>query len=367
MYNETLLENKKLILGKTSIFTLYIDNPTSLPLAPEVSIIDLNSKVMIFNGTALFNRENYYIEIFLPNDSNIKTSNETKYILIWDYYDKDNNRIIKEQELLIYYDDNKLLDYVNDRAYVVLPNTTFTATLLLDYKPKNVLIMLYKNETNETYNFQLNMNDISQINDKYLIKHKLMVEDFSSYNIVFVVTDEYDLQKYYNKIVYVISASLLNDITIMKESIDKLQKTLNFNLGYKDYQYYIAYLKGLDYINSYKPVSTYTLYNIPKELKGMAIMSAEMSLLMSQYIAEGESSFNFSGQSVSLDIDVTGILSDAISSRREVLQEQLTSAKQMAIRNGSGIGIIQLGTEYKGIPSTSFGMMNQFKNYKTRF
>jgi hypothetical protein len=69
-------------------------------------------------------------------------------------------------------------------------------------------------------------------------------------------------------------------------------------------------------------------------------MYSELSGLRSQYIAEGEKAFNFSGQAISLDVDRTGFYDSAASSLQSRLDNEAKPFKQNLIKKGlvSGTG-----------------------------
>ena len=57
--------------------------------------------------------------------------------------------------------------------------------------------------------------------------------------------------------------------------------------------------------------------------------------LQAQYLSEGELSFSFSGQTVTLDVDRTGIYESAMSRLKDYLDSELEKTKRNALRRVS--------------------------------
>lgn len=116
--------------------------------------------------------------------------------------------------------------------------------------------------------------------------------------------------------------------------IDKVQKKDGHVQSYSDSDMYGYLLRGTDIINSVDPISSWSLLNFPAAygFYTFLILASAWWGLQAQYLSEGELQMNFSGQTVTLDVDRTGIYDAAISRIRAYLDETLPKTKRNMIR-----------------------------------
>lgn len=110
-------------------------------------------------------------------------------------------------------------------------------------------------------------------------------------------------------------------IPSLRVLIDKLQKKSGTIQAYTDSDIYEYYLRGLGYLNSTTPITNWDLttfpYN-PATTKSL-ILSAALWAMQAQHLLSGELAFSFSGQTVTLEVDQTGVYSDVIARINEDL------------------------------------------------
>jgi hypothetical protein len=80
------------------------------------------------------------------------------------------------------------------------------------------------------------------------------------------------------------------------------------------------------------------------------LMYAEMFAIEAQYLAEGESAFNYQGANISLDVDRTGFLDSAASKIQSRLDNEFKNVKQVMVMRGatSGDGSVDPARLQKG-------------------
>lgn len=119
--------------------------------------------------------------------------------------------------------------------------------------------------------------------------------------------------------------------------IDKVQKKEGHVQAYSDSDMYEYFVRGFGIINAVNPITNWTFTSIP-QLAGMdtfLIAAAAWWGLQAQFIAEGELKFNFSGQTVTLDVDRTGTYADALGRLSEYLKTELPKTKRNLLRRTS--------------------------------
>ena len=138
----------------------------------------------------------------------------------------------------------------------------------------------------------------------------------------------------------------------MLSALDELNRYVNFinrdfrleELGIQ-YNDLAAYLKGgADKFNGTGHITTFTMTKAKDAIRYWWLICAQWYLLRTYYLAEGMRAFDFSGQSVSLTVDLTQYLeSQASNFESQIAQDMLTFKRMLHQRrvtggDGSGTG-----------------------------
>jgi len=119
--------------------------------------------------------------------------------------------------------------------------------------------------------------------------------------------------------------------------IDKIQKKDGHVQSYSDSDMYSYMKAGTDFINQADPISSWSLLNFPFAYGFLTYLVAASAWwgLQAQYISEGELAFNFSGQTVTLDVDRTGTYASAIERLYGYLTTEMPKTKRNMMRRMS--------------------------------
>lgn len=119
--------------------------------------------------------------------------------------------------------------------------------------------------------------------------------------------------------------------------IDKIQKKIGHVQAYSDADLYGYLIRGVEILNQTNPITGWTLQNFPVQYGFTTFLLAAAAWwgLQAQYLSEGELSFNFSGQTVTLDVDRTGFYADAMGRLKDYLDNDLEKTKRNALRRVS--------------------------------
>lgn len=118
--------------------------------------------------------------------------------------------------------------------------------------------------------------------------------------------------------------------------IDKIQKKVGYVQSYSDSDIYGYLLRGIDIVNGTNPP---TYWGFP-QMMGYAGLTTYLIAasawwgLQAQYISEAELGFNYSGQTITLDVERASAIESAISRLKEYL-DQLKDVKAAIIRKVS--------------------------------
>lgn len=103
-------------------------------------------------------------------------------------------------------------------------------------------------------------------------------------------------------------------IPSLRVLIDKLQKKSGSVHAYTDSDIYEYFNRGLGYLNSTTPITNWDLTTFPYSpaTTKSLVLGAALWALQAQHLLAGELQFSFSGQSVTLDVDQTGVYSEVV-------------------------------------------------------
>ena len=141
--------------------------------------------------------------------------------------------------------------------------------------------------------------------------------------------------------IHVVYFNLLVKIPQVRMLIDKIQKRQGRVHAYEDADI-VEYLnQGIKLVNSIFPYTNYSVINLPDALDFYWTMAAAWYGLNAQYMLEAETSFNFSGQTVTLDVDRTGFIESELGRLWDLLNEHLPKIKTFLARK-RGLGTVSV-------------------------
>lgn len=136
----------------------------------------------------------------------------------------------------------------------------------------------------------------------------------------------------------------------------------------------LAFLRiGRDGFNGAHGMFTaFTMTNAQGPVRYFWLKYAEIHALRSQFLAEGEKVFNFSGQAISLDVDRTQYYSQLADNWQAVLDAEVKPVKQNLIKKGilggdGNTSVIGLGLGATGAVGITITPASQFGKYAVRF
>ena len=177
--------------------------------------------------------------------------------------------------------------------------------------------------------------------------------------------------------VWVCTPQMLNAASQLENFVNKSRiSNVIPELRYAQSDLMLALSRGLEMFNSLGPaLSAFDGTNMQGYLLDSWVICSCINLLNMQYMAEGSLAFDFSGQSVSLNIDRTQYIDSILSKLDSMVENQVKPVKRLLARNGvmSGSGAVgsQSMNSNFGIttltlsPTTRFfnGSLRNFKRY----
>jgi hypothetical protein len=136
---------------------------------------------------------------------------------------------------------------------------------------------------------------------------------------------------------YIVNPSIMSAVNDVRSKINKSHTTLygTPDLLYTNPTVMTWLRRGMDYFNAaYGQFTSFTMTNALGPIREYWLLSAEKYALESQYTAEGEKAFNFQGAAISLDVDRTQYLDNAISKIQSQLDSELKLIKTNLLIKG---------------------------------
>lgn len=138
--------------------------------------------------------------------------------------------------------------------------------------------------------------------------------------------------------VFVVNPSILQAVADLRVNINKAHTTI----AHREDMIFteailLAYLRhGRDYFNGAGAgmLTSFTMTNAQGSIREFWLRSSMVAALRAQYLAEGEKSFNFSGQAISLDVDRTQYYQSLADTLKSELDNELKPFKQNLIKKG---------------------------------
>jgi len=146
---------------------------------------------------------------------------------------------------------------------------------------------------------------------------------------------------------YIVSNKVLLLLHNLRMKIDKAKtKQRNKALEWRDVDLLNYVDQGVQYLNASPPTMTgFSLNTAPAIFDTAIINCSAFAALCAQYLAEGQSTFDFSGQSVTLTIDRTQFIDAEINRLQSYMDSQLRATKKLWVMTsgGSSPGFIRTG------------------------
>lgn len=330
---------QKVVRGVNAVFEeLFLDedNEPLVPLDPSaypaISIISPSGEIIQQAAALTVGEGRYRYNWFIPADAELSSSKQ-HWRIEWTFITPGGRQIDKVQYFLVI--DN-IVATAEERAYTNLTQAGTSERLFLRL-------------SNEVQEVSVNLMSMGGVVESYS-PEKIISDGFVTY---YADTSTLPVGCYIatwaiRETVISPMQHFVQQIRVpepqfwffqpsLRMLIDKVQKKEGHVQAYSDSDMYEYFLRGMDVINQTNPISGFTIGTMPS-IGGFTTFLIAASAwwgLQAQYIAEGELKFSFTGQTVTLDVDRTGVYSDAIGKLSEYLKTELPKTKRNLLRRTS--------------------------------
>lgn len=336
--------------------SFHTDATKSTPLTPSdptkfpsYTFYDSEGQIITSGVAQQFAPGYFNFKLIIPEDST-KTDERNKARIDWLLETQDNRQVDFTFELDIV---DKVVQHSRTRQqnYIMLEGTSvelFRRLLSEPYKIKMILCLedgsilktaewptqgpdpLRKRKDGDTYLFYYELEDSGS------------AQTAGTYNVLWEITETVGhIPSHEFQILKIIPKQSLKYFPQLKMLIDKMQKRLGLRHAYEQDELYEYLEKGLEIIGSWAPyITTYTFYNLPNSLQHYMILAAAWWGLNAQFLLETDATFDFSGQTVTLNWDHTGNLDSAIGRMLDYMREGLPTTKTNLQRQTCSVGSV---------------------------
>lgn len=217
---------------------------------------------------------------------------------------------------------------------VELVGDTATVSIVIDKLYDNVTVELYNSNDLLVPPVQIPLG--SRVGNGYYFSGYIDTTNINPsvdpYTIVWKYWDSRDPRSAFRESAsfWVVTPTMMQAVDDVKAKVQKARAEL---YGGGDLLFPISTImmwlrRAKDAFNGgYGIFTSFTMTNARGPIREFWLLFAELMALESQYLAEGEKSFNFSGQSISLDVDRTQYFDNAAEKIRSRLQEEFKPFK----------------------------------------
>lgn len=336
---------RRLFVGEEIVATMLFKDKSGDIVEPKNSsypvyvLRDIDQDVVCAGVASLSSQNGVYQAFFtIPETAKLST-NDLKYVIEWEMVS-----ITGERYSAIEYTDvvNPFFDEDEDKSIqkIVTPICDNYFSLPIESVAENIEFIILDDKNKEIHK------DIPIISgmysDFFLYKATVaanILEGEKVYNVLwkYVINNQNNI--YYQK---VLSCSIrqLSLISDLRMYIDKFQKDINLYTGYRDSDLLFHIEKGLDIVNMVIPITNWNYVSFGSNIPLFILQSgAAYSVLRSQLLAEGDASFDYSGQPVSLSIDRTTQIEAELGRLKEWLDNDLKQWKMHNFTRNQGFNV----------------------------
>lgn len=340
-------------------------NPTT---SPVYIVRDIHEDIVTFGVASLGSDNLYHTTITIPTSA-VLSEEDKKYVIEWEllsntgksyklaeYFDvvHPNWNVIKEKEI-------QKITLRSSPLLFGIPLPSEPSSISFELRDINGLIINSGTPTTSgKYSDYLIYN--------YTVPADIMTEGQDYIGIFnFTLGGE---QNIFHQTVHCIDLWALTKLSDMRMYLDKVQKDIDLYTGYRDSDLYYHLRYGLDFLNMIFPTTSWTYATFKGQFAQYVyslIGCACLSALRAQYLAEGDSAFDYSGQPVSLTVDRTQFIESELGRWESWIDNVLKPWKKDAVKKTqfaghlglsfptvSGYSAMAMNLQYKGFPFRQF-------------
>lgn len=318
--------------------------PMNTSLYPVYRVLDPQKRLVTAGiGTQSDATGAYEALITMPISAELSADKET-YSIEWVFKDTSNQISIYREGFDVAHPSFNITE-TKEHQKVTLPFVTLNLSMPFPSQPKDVELLIYDSSESTVYSGSpQNTGTYSE----YYIYSITVPSGVLTSGTDYMSCWRFNMAGCENAFTQPIYCATLDDMhaaSNMRMYLDKVMKDVDLFQGYRDSDLIFHYRQGVELINSIGIYTQWTLttWNTTlKENKWILMEAAKYSALRAQYLAEGDSAFDFSHQSVTLSVDRTQYIESELGRIWDYLQSVVPSFKKSALKYQSNVGHLGL-------------------------
>ena len=319
---------------------------------PAFQIVDPAGQI-VYSGVAELDvsAPNYKVEFFVPPDA-LLSNDDRRWRIEWTMVSDENRQVSSVTEFDVR-DVDVTVSEERSLKLLAMPNERYRLRIRLHFRPYDLRLNIAPDT--DTTNFFLEDARYPAVADLPEIVEVIDQDTFVYYYDIASGSDGLQASTNYTALwqiqqsiashiefayqnITVPNRSILPHMTSVRMVIDKRQKSRKSIQAYTDADLYEYLTRGLGWLNTWHPESSYTMASLPSTLQTFWIVMASVYGANTQHLLQTELSFDFSGQSTTLNYDQTSGLDAFITRLMQGLDKSLTAAKT-GIKRSANIAV----------------------------
>lgn len=320
--------------------------PINPSFYPNYQVLDPEQELVVAGVGTLNDNTGAYDATFTIPETAMLSTDTGSYSLLWNFVDTE-KREFTFKELFDVVHPSYDITEAKEQQKLVLPMNSLYMSLPLPKRVMDVKLQIY--DKNGGLLFDAIPEQAGLYSEYYIYTTEIPQGTFASgndYMAVWLMTDSGNTCVF-TQVIHCASLWDMEKISNLRMYLDKVAKAVDTYQGYKDSELWFYIQQGNEYINGVKIPTNWTMdmYQTNYLMAGMnywLLEAAKWCALRAQYLAEGDSTFNFSGQPVSLDVDRSGYIESELGRVQGGLENQLPNIKAQIYKNMKPVGHLNL-------------------------
>jgi hypothetical protein len=337
----------------------FADEAETVPLIPldasrypSFQVVDINGQIVQAGLATLDGQPGHYrVEFFVAADAPI-SNDDRRWRLEWLFVDQNNRQFEKTTEFDVR-DVDVTVTPVRDIKLIALCDQPFRLFIREVQRPYSISMNLTNTGGEDALGSTVVWPGSGAIGEElltevidgetYVYYFDVPANTFSAgvtYQAVYQIRKSLaSIAEHAFQVIEVPPTVALQYFPALRMCIDKYQKRRNLLQAYQDSDIYEYLTRGLELVNGWHPVTSFQMTSVPGPLVPYWLMAGQLWGLNAQFLLETDLSFDFSGQTVTLNYDHTGNIDTAISRATDFIREGLGPAKTAIYRRQAGVGV----------------------------
>lgn len=345
-------------------------------LYPQFQILDPNQD-FITGGVGTYDEQHkvYKASFTMPVHA-VLSDGDRQYRISWEMVDSLENKYVLQETFDVANPDYDITD-AKELQKLTLPQIPTFVSIPVNRNVESVQLGIFAENSEESL-FTATAKKSSIYNDYFIYSYTIPVgilSGGSEYILLWRYEDTHEI--ILAQVIHCATLWEMQRISDLRMYLDKVAKRVDTYQGYRDSDLCFHLKRGIEIINGIGLLTSYTLKDFQTVMNPIAnltywlLEAAKYSALRAQFLAEADSTFNFSSQPVTLEVDRTGFIESELGRIWDGLTGSFVNVKNQIVKNSQSMGYLNItlpsiGGYYPGLSKRTSAILgrNWFMNFK---